>query len=137
MLRPDRKEGAWLRFLLDASVPVSVGEALSKAGHTTIYHGEVLAEGAKDPLVCLTALQNDAILVAVDKDMKQLTKRFGVTDERFKNLSLLFCGCSLPTASKRITQAMSLIEHEWAHAEEKVGRRLWIEISNHYICTFR
>lgn len=126
-----------MRFLLDASVPESVGGVLADAGHEVIFHRDVLAEGAKDPLVCITALNNDAVLVAVDKDMKQLTKRFGVTDERFKNLSLLFCGCNLPMASKRVEQALSLIDHEWAYSEQKVGRRLWIEITNHNVTTYR
>ncbi|NKM31476.1 DUF5615 family PIN-like protein [Rhizobium laguerreae] len=66
-----------MRFFLDASVPDSVGQVLSAAGHEVIYHREALEEGVKDPVVCQTASANDAILVAVDKDMKQLTRRFG------------------------------------------------------------
>lgn len=126
-----------MRFFLDASVPDSVGHVLAAAGHDVIYHRQALADGTKDPVVCQTALENEAVLVAVDRDMKQLTKRFGVTDERFKNLAVLFCACSIPLASKRVEQALSLIEHEWAFSEKKVGRRLWIEISNHEISTQR
>jgi predicted nuclease of predicted toxin-antitoxin system len=126
-----------LRFFLDASVPDSVGIVLLDSGHEVIYHREALDEGAKDPVVCQTALENEAILVAVDGDMKQLTKRFGKTDDRFKNLPLLMCACNLPMASKRVSQAISLIEHEWEHSEEKVGRRLWLEITNHCISSYR
>ena len=126
-----------MRFFLDASVPDSVGQVLAAGGHEIIYHRDVLEEGAKDPVVCQTALTNNAILVAVDKDMKHLTRRFGVTDDRFKNLSMVFCGCSIPIASKRIEQALSLIEHEWDYSAQKTGRRLLIEITNHQISTQR
>lgn len=126
-----------MRFFLDASVPDSVGHVLAAAGHDVIYHRQALTDGSKDPVVCQTAMENGAILVAVDRDMKQLTKRFGVTDERFKNLSVLFCACTIPMAAKRVEQAISLIDHEWHFSEAKVGRRLWIEISNHQISTQR
>ncbi|MBY3201978.1 DUF5615 family PIN-like protein [Rhizobium laguerreae] len=126
-----------MRFFLDASVPDSVGQVLSAAGHEVIYHREALEEGVKDPVVCQTASANDAILVAVDKDMKQLTRRFGVTDERFKNLSMVFCGCSIPVSANRVEQALSLVEHEWVYSKQKVGRRLLVEITNHQISTHR
>lgn len=126
-----------MRFFLDASVPDSVGQILDDAGHEVIYHRQALADGAKDPVVCQTAIENDAILVAIDRDMKQLTKRFGVTDERFKKLPLLFFGCSVPTSSSRLKQALSLIEHEWAISEKKVARRFFVEITNHQIATYR
>lgn len=126
-----------MRFFLDASVPDSVGKVLASAGHEVIHHREALEEGAKDPVVCQTALANEAVLVAVDKDMKQLTKRFGVTDERFKNLSMVFCGCNIPLSASRVEQAISLIEHEWEYSEKKVGRRLLVEITNHQIATYR
>lgn len=118
-------------------MPDSVGNVLAAAGHEVIFHRDALADGTKDPVVCQTALANEAILVAVDKDMKQLTKRFGVTDERFKNLSMVFCGCSIPMSSARISQALSLIQHEWGYSKQKVGRRLLVEISNHQITTQR
>ncbi|TBZ00230.1 DUF5615 family PIN-like protein [Rhizobium leguminosarum] len=126
-----------MRFFLDASVPDSVGNVLAAAGHEVIFHRDALADRTKDPVVCQTALANEAILVAVDKDMRQLTKRFGVTDERFKNLPMVFCGCSVPMSSARISQSLSLIQHEWDYSEKKVGRRLLIEISNHHITTQR
>ncbi|YCI03321.1 DUF5615 family PIN-like protein [Ensifer sp. D2-11] len=126
-----------LRFFLDASVPDSVGREIADAGHQVIYHREALSDGAKDPVVCETAMANDAILVAVDADMKHLSKRFGKSDDRFKKLDLLMCSCNAAMASKRVVQALSLIEHEWHVSQTKTSRRLWVEITNHHILTYR
>lgn len=120
-----------MRFFLDASVPVSVGRVFRDRGHEVIEYSEALAEGESDIVVCQTALKNDAVLVAVDKDMKQLVRRFGAKGERFKDLSLLFFGCHGPMASKRAEQFASLIEHEWEHTAAKQSRRLFVEIGNH------
>lgn len=126
-----------LRFFLDASVPDSVGKEIEAAGHDVIYHREALADGAKDPVVCQTAIENDAILVAVDADMKHLSKRFGKANDRFKKLDLLMCSCNAVMASKRVGQAISLVEHEWHISQSKTSRRLWVEITNHHILTYR
>lgn len=114
-----------------------MGGVLVAGGHVVIYHREALDQGAKDPIVCQTAMQNDAILVAVDGDMKQLSKRFGKTDDRFVNLNLLMCGCGPVQAATRVSQALSLIEHEWQFSEQKVGRRLWIDLEKHWLVTYR
>jgi len=102
-----------------------------------IYHRDALDQGAKDPVVCATAMRNDAILVAVDGDMKQLSKRFGKTEDRFVNLNLLMCGCGPVHAAGRVGQSLSLIQHEWAFSAEKVGRRLWLDIEKHWFVTYR
>jgi predicted nuclease of predicted toxin-antitoxin system len=65
--------------LLDEGAPDSVGRVFAQRGHTVIYHREVLPQGAPDEVVCAAALTNDAILIAVDGDMKRLAKRYGTT----------------------------------------------------------
>jgi predicted nuclease of predicted toxin-antitoxin system len=131
-LSPDRPQ---LRTLLDAGVPDSVADVLKERGHHVILYREVLPEGEPDTVVCATALANDAILVAIDGDMKQLARRFGqsVKSERFKRLSIIRLCCNEVLAAKRLGQAMTLIEHEWAVSEEKVARRLWIDIGPHFV----
>lgn len=126
-----------LRFFLDASVPDSVGTTFQGAGHVVIFHREALIESTKDEVVCATAIQNEAILVAVDKDMKQLSKRFGQTDDRFKRLNLVAIACGAVQAPKRLQEAMSFLEHEWAISETKVSRRLWCEVGSHRLTTYR
>lgn len=131
-----------LRFLLDAGVPESVARALEGVGHEVIRHRDVLPERTKDDVVCATALHNEAILVAVDRDMNRLAKRYGVTAQssrggRFDKLSGLCLVLPETQAAHRVRHAMSLIEHEWDVTAQKVGRRLWIELAAHRIVSHR
>lgn len=125
--------------MLDASTPDSVGPVCERRGREVIYHREVLEDGTPDHVVCATAIANEAVLVAVDADMERLTKRWGSTPEtaRFKHLSLIRVGCNGPMASKRVDQAMDLIELEWSYSQGKVARRLWVDVSAHFIKTHR
>jgi len=99
----------------------------------------VLAQGTPDKLVCAAAIANEAILVAVDGDMKQLTHRYGTAPQhaRFKSLHLIRIGCNGPMAVARAEQAMELLEAEWLFTQAKPSRRMWVDISNHYIKTHR
>jgi hypothetical protein len=80
-----------LRFFLDAGVPDSVGVVFAKNGHTVFYHRDHLAESTVDKLVCVQALKMDAILVGIDRDMKEFPRRFGVSpnNDRFERLSII------------------------------------------------
>ena len=125
--------------LLDAGVPVSIGDNFSNAGWKVIYYNDVLAEKVTDDVVCRTAIFNKAALVAVDKDMKQLARRYNKKRQKnqFAKLDLIMFGGSNVKAVKRSEQAISLIEHEWEYANSKPARRLWIEIAEHHIRTER
>ncbi|MEF2071895.1 DUF5615 family PIN-like protein [Consotaella aegiceratis] len=128
---------ATLRVFLDEGVPDSVGRMFAKHGHTVIYLRDAIAKGSPDLLVCAAAEANDAILVAIDADMKQIAKRHGVGNGRFKKLSLIKFSCTEPQAALRLEQAMSLIEHEWTISKAKAARRLYVEISSSVIRTYR
>lgn len=123
--------------MLDASAPESVAEVIEKAGHQVIRHNDVLAEGASDVVVCETAMSNKAILVAVDKDMKRLTRRFKPENERFQKLSVIHLGCNAVMASKRMEQALALISLEYDISCKKAASRVWMEITNHHFTTWR
>jgi predicted nuclease of predicted toxin-antitoxin system len=124
---------------LDAGVPDSVGETLQARGHRVILYRQALPESINDDGVCTAALANDAILLAIDPDMKRFPKRYRIShgSPRYERLSLIWIGCNEVLATKRLGQAMSLIEHEWKFADEKAARRLWIEIGPHHIRTMR
>ncbi|MCB1480296.1 MAG: DUF5615 family PIN-like protein [Rhodobiaceae bacterium] len=128
---------AILKFFLDEGVPDSVGQKCIDAGHEVIYLRDCIATGSPDDLVCVAAEKNEAILVACDGDMKQLVKKFGIGNGRFKKLSLVKLSVNSPLAAKRMAQAMSLIEHEWEISETKTARRVFIEIRQHAIRTCR
>lgn len=126
-----------LKLFLDEGVPNAVGKAFSEAGHEVIYLRDCIATGSPDDLVCVAAEANEAILVACDGDMKQLVKRFGIGNGRFKKLSLVKISCSEPQAAMRVRSAMSLIEHEWAISAGKAARRLFVELAKSSIRTYR
>ena len=128
-----------LSVLLDEGTPGLVADSFLQRGHRVIYHGDVLSPGAKDNLVCATAMLNNAALIAVDRDMRQMAKRFGTYDQggRYDNLHLIFLNCNEVLAPKRIQHFMSLIEHEWRIICEKPPRTLWIDIGPHYVRSYR
>jgi predicted nuclease of predicted toxin-antitoxin system len=128
-----------LRVLLDAGVPDSVGKKFEEFGHVVIYHREVLPETTPDDAVCATALESNAILVAIDADMKQFAKRYGVTPkgDRFDKLNIIRLCCDEVQAAHRLEQALPLIEQEWDFRQRKKARRMWVDIRAHSITTHR
>lgn len=97
-------------------------------------HGVIRSIGQ---LVCAAAEANDAILVAIDRDMRAIAKRHGVGQNRFRLLSLIKLSCRETRAPERVERAMSLIEHEWKYSAGTSGRRLHIEIGTDVIRTVR
>lgn len=128
-----------LKVFLDAGVPDSVGRVFSDYGYTVIYHRNALPEGSADEVVCATALANNAILVAIDGDMKQLAKRYGVTPQgdRFSKLNIIRLCCNEVLAAKRLGQALSLIDHELQFSKAKTSRRMWVDVLPHQLRTHR
>jgi len=93
--------------------------------------------GQGNALVSEVAVRSNAILVAVDKDMRQIAKRHGIGSVRFKRLNLLQFRCTAIQSIHRAKEACSLIEHEWGVAETKAARRFWVEVGDSYIRTYR
>jgi len=126
-----------LVVLLDEGVPAQVAEVFLTHGHEVIPFESVLTPSVADELVCAVAIANNALLIAYDNDMKQYVRRKGQGPDRFRNLHLLKFNCPEPIAAARLEEAMSLIENEWAVANQKVARRVYVEINAHDIRTFR
>ena len=93
---------------------MEVAVPLLERGHQVIYHMDVLDSGAKDEVVVATAILNQAILIAVDADMKRLVRRFGSPNnsERYAKLNLISLSCNEVLAPKRLQHAMSFVEHK-------------------------
>ncbi len=102
-------------------------------------HHEAVSRGASDDLVCIAAVQNEAVLVALDNDMKRFVKWYGkkTSQDRFKSLHILRICCGEIQAENRIRQVVSLIEHEWQYAAALKARRLWIDINSHSVESHR
>ncbi len=78
-----------LRFFLDEGVPVSVGRVFKAAGHEVMFFDGSMAKGSPDHAVAIFAEINDAILVALDGDMKRIARGYGVGGGRYRRLSLI------------------------------------------------
>ncbi|MCA6102353.1 DUF5615 family PIN-like protein [Bradyrhizobium australafricanum] len=126
-----------LRLFLDEGVPDSVGRAFMEAGHHVAFLNKMLSRGSSDHLVCTIADINDAILVALDGDMKRIAQGHGIGTSKYLRVGLIKLSCSEPDAARRVREAMSLIEHEWNISQGKEGRRIFVEISNQVIRSFR
>jgi hypothetical protein len=101
--------GQDLKVLLDEGTPILSATPFLSRGHQVIYHRDVLDNGARDELVAVTAILNNAVLIAIDLDMKKLVRRFGSpsNEARFNKLDLIFVGCDAVMAAKRLDHAMS------------------------------
>jgi predicted nuclease of predicted toxin-antitoxin system len=128
-----------LTILLDEGTPVLAASPFQARGYTVIHHANVLDSGAKDEVVVVTAIINNAILIAVDADMKRMVRRFGSPNnsEKYAKLDLIFISCNEVLATKRLEHAMSFIENEWKVACEKAARRLWVDVGEHRLTSYR
>jgi predicted nuclease of predicted toxin-antitoxin system len=126
-----------LRVFIDQCVPDSAGRAFQDHGHQVIYLREKIATNSPDPLVAAVAEANEAILVSLDADFRQLAKRHGVGRREFRRLSLIKLSCRESRRYERIVDAMSLILHEWNLAQQGRDRRLFIDIMDNVIRTMR
>jgi hypothetical protein len=54
-----------------------------------------MARGSSDPLVCVIADINDAVLVALDGDMKRIAQGYGVGGRKFLKMGLISLAMSL------------------------------------------
>lgn len=128
-----------LTILLDEGAPVQAAEPFRHRGHSVFLHQDKLTPGAPDETVVVTAIAHAAILVAVDRDMQGFAKRFGapMQNEKYSRLDLLFLGCRPHHYAARLDQAMDFIELEWAFRQAKPTRRLWVNVEDHRLITYR
>ncbi len=71
---------------------------------------------------------NRAILVAIDRDMREIAKARGVSNKRYKELGLLTFKCREPDAVKRLTAVLPFIRLQLELTAGKSGRRLFIDV---------
>lgn len=126
-----------LRVLLDEGVPRSVGQVFEADGHEVLYFEDVFVKGSADPVVCTAADANEAVLVALDNDMKAAAKRRGIGQSRYRRLSLIKLSCREPNAAHRLSEALDLIKAEWRTGVGHTSRRLFVENGDGFIKTHR
>jgi predicted nuclease of predicted toxin-antitoxin system len=79
-----------LRLFLDEGVPDSVGHVFMAEGHEVGFlNKSPAARGSADPVVAMMADINNAILVALDGDMKRLAQGYGIGARNYLKLGLI------------------------------------------------
>ncbi|MFZ1886368.1 MAG: DUF5615 family PIN-like protein [Rhodoplanes sp.] len=128
-----------MRLFVDHCVPESVPKMLEANGYEVIRLRERTASDSPDTLVAAVAEANNAVLVTMDGDFKSIAARSGIGQRRFRRLSLIrFEKCRESQTAPRLESALSLIEHEWKHANEYPrDRRIFIVITAETIRTHR
>jgi predicted nuclease of predicted toxin-antitoxin system len=117
-----------MKFFLDEGVPKQIGDELKSNGFYVIPFVEAAVPGTPDNVVADIAIANEAVLVAVDRDMREIAKALGVSKSRYKRLSLLAFRCREPDAIRRLSVAIPYIQLQLKLTKNNQGRRLFIEV---------
>lgn len=127
---------ASIPFFTDQNVPESVARFLEASGHAVTRLRDVMPTDSADAVVAAACEQAGVVLITHDNDFKGMAQRMRVSNRRFRKLSHIRLGCREPRSAARIEIALSLIEHEWALAQNE-GVRLWMHIGDAVIRTNR
>jgi predicted nuclease of predicted toxin-antitoxin system len=127
-----------LRLLLDNDVPDSVGDVFVAHGHSIVHVRDILPVTSSDPLVATTSELEEMILVTCDADFRLLAPKIPKGHkQRFRKLSRIALECSQPMAAKRVSAAMSFIEHEYEETQKLSDKRLFVVIQQAGMKTLR
>lgn len=117
-----------MKFFLDEGAPAGIADTLEEAGFTVIRFHEAASPGDADPIVAQIAMANEAVLVAVDRDMRELAKGAGVSKSRYKTLNLLHFRSKAAIALGRVDEALPYIRLRLDLTTKTKERRLWVEV---------
>ena len=118
-------------FFTDNCVPDSVGNAILAAGHKLERLRDFMAKESADSVVATTCAQSGRVLVSHDNDFKQIAKRLNITQKQYQyQLHRIDLRCDEPIGAQRISEARSIIEHEWALFSQRRELPMVIQITN-------
>ncbi len=101
-----------LRFFLDQNVPDAIGRYLRGRGHSVLLLRHHIPDSSPDPVVGMTALKANRILVTQDRDFN--AQRF--RQERFAELSRIsLCGPG-PTLLPAFKEHIDVLEFQMLRA---------------------
>lgn len=99
---------------------------------------DVLPTDLPDPLVAKTAQDNEAILISHDGDFDTIAPRIPVGEKtRFRKLSRIHLKCENAKAAERLAAAIALIEFEFAAAQLRHDKRVYVVVQTNLIKTLR
>lgn len=120
-------------LLIDENIPDSVATFLRERGHTVHLSRDVLASGAKDPVIAKVGDQMAAIVVTFDKDFKKLISKLAQGErQRFRHLGRISLSCPAPRALVRLTKFIDAIEFHYQLSLREPDKRLIVELGDSY-----
>lgn len=108
-------------FFTDHNVPESAGAAIIQAGHDLVRLRDVMLTTSSDPVIAVACAENCRVLVSHDNDFKTVAKRLQVSRRQYHQLHRVAMECEEPNSARRLSELMSLIEHEWSVALHSGG----------------
>jgi predicted nuclease of predicted toxin-antitoxin system len=125
-------------FILDENVPRDMADMLIRHGHTAVYIRDYVPPGSPDPLVATVAQELNAVLISFDGDFQHIAPRIPQGQRaRFRTLSRIWMRCYEPDGADRLEQALSLVESEFALAEQRADKRMLMWVGGSYLRTDR
>ena len=125
-------------FILDENVPFNVADMLFGHGHGAVFIRDYVPPGSPDPLVATIAEQLNAVLISFDGDFQHIAPRVPQGERaRFRSLSRIWMRCYEPDGAERLELALSLIESEYALAQQKVDKRMQMQVGRSFLRTDR
>jgi predicted nuclease of predicted toxin-antitoxin system len=125
-------------FLLDENVPKDMADMLIRHGHTSVYIRDYVPPGSPDQLVATVAQELNAVLISFDGDFQTIAPRIPKGQRtRFRSLSRIWMRCFEPDGADRLEQALSLVESEFALAQQRADKRMLMQVGTSYLRTDR
>lgn len=118
-----------MHLLLDHNVPDTVAEVVRKHSHTVALLREIMPTDSPDAVVATVADMDGAILVSCDHDFNSIAPRIlkGMR-ARFRRLSRITISCAEFHAARRVEEAMEFIELEFRTAQNRLDKRMFLDI---------
>lgn len=118
--------GSKLRFFLDNNVPDSIGKYLKRRKHSVLFQRDHIAVDSADPIVGMTALKAERILISWDKDFN--SQKF--QQDRFARLSRIALSGDGPTLLPALKEHIELIEFQMTKIPAKGRYVAHVKIGN-------
>ena len=98
------------------------------SGHKVFRLREYIVDTSPDPIVAETCRQSGLVLITHNiKHFRQIAKQYEVTKKQVDRLCRIEMGCEQAIAEKRIRDALSIIELEYARlGSSPEGLRVFI-----------
>jgi predicted nuclease of predicted toxin-antitoxin system len=122
-------------FLMDESIPDSVGDCLEAAGFTVQRVRDLVAPGTPDAAVARLSNERGAILIVNDRHysgtFSPMTRSL-VSLTRLRRLHRIGMRCREVHMARRIQELLTAIEFEYARFQQREDKRMYLEIGESY-----